>query len=122
MKYRILYVDDEEINLRTFKTAFRKIYDIITVTSAIEGLEVMKKEKIDVVITDQMMPKMTGVEFLEKVNKNYPTIPPKRLIISGYSHNQDIQKAFDEYQLFQFISKPWKIEELKQIITNAIAS
>ena len=122
MKKSILYVDDEEINLRTFKTAFRREFEVFLASNATEGLEILTREKIDVVITDQRMPLMTGVEFLEQVNIKYPTIPPKRLILSGYSPDKDIQKAFDEYQLFQFISKPWEINSLRQTILNSLAS
>lgn len=122
MKHSILYIDDEEINLRTFKTAFRREFIIYLATSALEGLEILEHEQIDIVITDQMMPKMTGVQFLEQVNKRFPTIPPKRLIISGYSLDDDIKKAFDKYQLFQFVAKPWKFDKLKQTINDALNS
>lgn len=119
-KYTILYVDDELANLRIFKNAFRREFNIITASSAREGMEILENTKVDVIITDQIMPEMTGVEFLEKINSKYPSIPPNRMILSGYAENDDIRKAFNHYNLFKFISKPWQGEKLKQIIFNAI--
>lgn len=119
-QYKILYVDDEEINLRLFKSTFRRDFEIFIANSAKEGLEILNKNKIDVVLTDQRMPEMTGVEFLEKVNEKYETIPPNRLIVSGYSSNKDIEKAFKQYRLFKFIPKPWNYDKLKSIIIESI--
>ncbi len=119
-KYKILYVDDEEVNLRLFKNTFRRDFDILLANSAKEGLLILEKNKIDVVITDQRMPEMTGVEFLEIVNERFDDIPPNRLIVSGYSTNEAIEKAYKLYKLFRFISKPWRYEELKQVILDSI--
>jgi len=63
---------------------------------------------------------MTGVELLKKINEKYSTIPPNRLILSGFSEDADIKTAFEKYQLFKFIPKPWVYQELKQIIFEAI--
>jgi YesN/AraC family two-component response regulator len=120
MKKVILYIDDEEINLRLFKSTFRREYTILTATSAAEGLEILKDNKVDLVITDQRMPDVTGVQLLSKVQEQYPSIPPGRLIISGYSDPEDIELAYKEYQLFRFISKPWDQNELIEIIKKAI--
>lgn len=119
-KPKILYVDDEEVNLRLFKSTFRREFQIFTVTNAKEGLEILEKEVIDVVVTDQKMPEMTGVEFLKEVNSRFKQIPPNRLIISGYAESEEIEKAFNEYRLFKFISKPWNEKVLREIILEAI--
>jgi len=119
-KYKILYIDDEIVNLRLFKYSFRRDFDITTVQSGKEALEFLEKQNVEIVITDQRMPEMTGVELLEIINKKYPEIPPKRMIVSGYSPDDVIEKAFKEYKLYSFVSKPWNYEKLKEIITNAI--
>ena len=119
-KKTILYVDDEEINLRLFRNSFRRDFELFLANSAKEGLEILDKQKIDIVITDQQMPKMTGVELLEIVNERFSTIPPSRLIISGYSANEEIEKAFKNYKLFRFVSKPWRYDELKNILFDAL--
>ena len=119
-KPKILYVDDEEINLRIFKNAFRRDFEIFLAQSANEGFELFKNIKFDIVITDQRMPEMTGVELLKKIHETNPGIPPNRLILSGFSRDEDIDRAFNEYQLFSFVSKPWNAEDLKEIILKAI--
>jgi len=121
-KKTILYIDDEEINLRLFKATFRREYEILTADTAQEGMELLSGHKVDLVITDQRMPEVTGVEFLKMVQEEYPDIPPGRLIISGYSDPDDIELAFKEYQLFRFIAKPWKEDELSEIIKQAIGN
>lgn len=119
-KKTILYIDDEEINLRLFKATFRRDYDILIAKTAGEGLEIISKSSVDLIITDQRMPEVTGVEFLAMVQKIYPQIPPGRLIISGYSDPEDIALAYKEYQLYKFISKPWDQNELQEIINKAM--
>jgi len=119
-KPSILYVDDEMTNLELFKSIFYRIYDVYTALSAKEGLEILKLKKITVIITDEKMPFMTGVEFLKVVHELYPEIPPHRLLTSGYSKPESIDKAFSSYKLNQFIPKPWNINDLKKIIADVI--
>lgn len=121
-KLSILYVDDELVNLELFKSIFYRIYEVFTALSAREGLEILKDQKMELIITDEKMPFMSGVEFLEKVHEMYPEIPPHRLLTSGYSKPESIDKAFDHYNLNKFIPKPWNIKELKNIISEVINS
>ncbi len=120
MKYNILYVDDEESNLRIFNLVFRRDYNIFIATSGTEGLKILDKEKIHLIITDQRMPKMTGVEFLKEVYQRMPCSPPNRMILSGYSKTKDIEEAQDKYLLYKFISKPWDENDLKQTMDLAL--
>ncbi len=119
-KYTVLYVDDEEINLRVFRNTFRRDFNILTAQSAMEGIKLLQDNVVNIVITDQRMPEITGVEFLKMINDMFPEIPPNRLMLSGFSKTEDIDRAFQNYKLFQFILKPWDAEELKTIILNAI--
>ena len=119
-KPKILYVDDEDINLRIFKNAFRRDFEVVLAQSAKEGFELFINNDFDVVITDQRMPEMTGVELLKKIQEIRPGIPPNRLILSGFSKDEDIDRAFDQYQLYSFVSKPWDADDLKAIILKAI--
>ncbi len=118
-KLTVLYIDDEEINLRMFKSAFRRDFLILIACSALEGLTILEKEPVDILITDQRMPEMTGVGLLREVAQKFPATRPVRLIISGYSADQDIQEAFKNYKLFRFIPKPWDETLLKNIILEA---
>ena len=120
-KKNILYIDDEEVNLRVFKSTFRREFNIYTANSAKGGLEIVDNQDIDVVITDYMMPEMTGVELLEKLQNRFPDIPPGRLILSGYSEPEEINKAYSEYNLFKFIAKPWAEEDLRKTVLESMA-
>jgi response regulator RpfG family c-di-GMP phosphodiesterase len=119
-RFSILYVDDEEVNLRVFKNTFRRDFNIFLAGSAKEGIEILEKNTVDIVITDQRMPAVTGVEFLKQVHHMFPSIPPNRLILSGFAKDEEIEVAFEKYKLFSFISKPWNADDLKKIILNAI--
>ncbi len=115
----ILYVDDEEGNLLAFVASFRKFYDnIYTVTSAKEGIEVLRKHPIDVVLTDQRMPDMTGVQFLEAITPEFPDT--LRLIVTGFTDIDAVITAINTARVFRFIKKPWDKDEVKRYIDQAI--
>ncbi len=118
--YNILYVDDEQNNLVVFKNAFFRNYNIYTALSGKEGLEVLSLEEIHLVITDQKMAEMTGVEFLEEVIKTYPDT--QRMILTAYSDVDFIIRAINKCGIFQYILKPWDSRALKIIIDNALNS
>ena len=89
-KIHLLYVDDEEENLISFKAAFRRNYDVSTAISGAEGLEVLKQKAIHVIIADQRMPKVTGVEFFDIVRVLHPD--PIRILITAYT---DVEAIID---------------------------
>ena len=120
MKHNVLYIDDEEVNLRVFKSAFRRDYNIYTALSGEEGLQIVEKEDLQLIVTDERMPKMTGCEFLKKVYQKIPSKPPNRIILSGFSKTEDIEEAKEKYFLYMFISKPWEVDELRNTMDEAI--
>ena len=107
----ILYVDDEEDNLIVFNSAFRRYYEVHLAGSGKEGLEIMKKNPIQLIITDQRMPEMTGIQFLEKVIPDYPDCI--RMILTGFSDIEAIIQAINTGRVYRYITKPWNKEELK---------
>jgi len=116
-KINILYVDDEENNLISFKANFRIKYNVFTAISGQVALDLLKKEDISVIITDQRMPEMTGVAFLEKVCELYPeTI---RILLTGYADISAVIDAVNKGKIFQYLSKPWNEKELDETIQNA---
>jgi serine phosphatase RsbU (regulator of sigma subunit) len=107
----ILYVDDEEDNLTVFNSAFRRDYEVHLALSGQEGLEIMKKYPIQIIITDQRMPEMTGIQFLEKIIPDYPDCI--RMILTGFSDIEAIIQAINTGRVYRYITKPWSKEELK---------
>jgi YesN/AraC family two-component response regulator len=120
MKYKVLYVDDEMSNLRIFYDSFRRDFEVFIANSGQEALEFLSKQMVDVVITDQRMPGMTGVELLKSITEKFHDIPPNRVILSGYAEDFEIKKAYEQFGLSKFISKPWDFKELKNIIETSL--
>jgi class 3 adenylate cyclase len=116
-KFPILYVDDEEHNLISFEATFRKEYKVHTATNGEDGIAIMRNNDIKLVITDQRMPEMTGIQFLEKIAPEYPdTI---RMILTGFSDIGVIIDAINSGKVFRYITKPWDENELRMTIENA---
>jgi signal transduction histidine kinase len=118
-KYKILYVDDEPTNLLTFRETFRKDYQVFTALSGDEGLNLLRREKeIPLIITDQRMPNMTGVQFLEKIIPEFPdTI---RMILTGFTDIEALIEAINTGQVYRYITKPWEENELRVTIKRAL--
>ena len=114
----ILYIDDEEDNLTVFNATFRRNYKIHLAISGDKGLEIMKKHDIHLVITDQRMPEMTGIEFLEKIIPLYPDCI--RMVLTGFSDVEAIIQAINKGRVYRYITKPWNKDELKIIIDRAL--
>ena len=122
-KIPILYVDDEEYNLETFNYLFEEKYKIYTAINAEEGLKVLKKKNIGLVITDERMPGMSGIEFLSKVVENWPDTV--RIIISAYSDAERLLNAINRGHAQEYLLKPIAenekaVEELEAKIVNAL--
>lgn len=113
-KYNILYVDDEEVNLRIFKYAFRRDYNVLTALNGEEALNAMKDNHVHLIITDQQMPKMTGVELLKKVVPKNPNVI--RMIMTGFSDVAALIQAVNEIGINKYLKKPWDREMLKETL------
>jgi sensor histidine kinase YesM len=113
-KPALLYVDDERQNLVAFKASFRKQYEVHTAQSGEEALALLQEHPVQLVIADQRMPGMTGVQLLERILVDYPD--PIRMVLTGYSDVQAIVDAINKGQIYYYITKPWKHEELAVIL------
>ncbi len=116
-KINILYIDDEENNLFSFKATFRIKYNVYTAISGEEAKEVLRTTPIDIIITDQRMPNMTGVQFLESILEEYPD--PMRILLTGYADMNAVIEAVNKGKIFHYLSKPWNEAELEATITRA---
>jgi len=118
-KITILYVDDEENNLFSFKATFRIKYNVLTALSGDGALAILQKTLVHIIVTDQRMPEMTGVEFLEKVLEKYPD--PMRILLTGYADMDAVVDAVNKGKIFHYLAKPWDEEELDLTIQSAYA-
>jgi response regulator RpfG family c-di-GMP phosphodiesterase len=116
-KITILYVDDEENNLFSFKATFRIKYQVLTALSGNEALKILESKQVHIIITDQRMPEMTGVEFLEKVIEKFPD--PMRILLTGYADMAAVVDAVNKGKIFHYVAKPWNEEELDLTINRA---
>jgi YesN/AraC family two-component response regulator len=117
-KYSLLYVDDEATNLRVFKSNFRKFYKVFTCTSPFEAIDLLKEEDIQVIITDQRMPDMTGTEFLEKILPDYPDVV--KIILTGFTDIEAIKDGINRCGIYKYITKPWNFDEMKAVLERAM--
>tara|TARA_B100000809_G_C15055486_1_gene500507 strand:- start:354 stop:824 length:471 start_codon:yes stop_codon:yes gene_type:complete len=117
IKINVLYVDDEVNNLSAFKATYRRLYNIYTAESAKEGRDILDEKDIEIILTDQRMPSVTGVEFLQSIIKDHPD--PIRILVTGYSDVTAVIDAVNKGQIYRYIAKPWDNEDLKITIDKA---
>jgi CheY-like chemotaxis protein len=117
---RILVVDDEEAILETMTFTFEDEYEVYTSSDARRALELLdEKAPITVVLTDQRMPNMSGVEFLTEVCRRHPATV--RIILTGFADMNAIIEAINDGHVYAYISKPWEPDHLKQVMKQAVS-
>lgn len=117
-KRTLLLVDDEENILASLRRLLRRDgYRILTADSGNAGLELLAENRVDVIVSDQRMPGMTGVEFLRRVKTMHPETV--RLVLSGYTELQSITDAINEGAIYKFLTKPWDDDLLRANIEEA---
>jgi serine/threonine-protein kinase len=118
-KARVLFVDDEERILNALRTIFRNDYHVFTAESGPLALEFVKRFGIHVVVSDQRMPEMTGVELLRQVREVSPNAV--RMLLTGYSDLAAIVGSINDGEVFRFVKKPWDNDEIQKTIADAVA-
>lgn len=113
----ILYVDDEGHNLTAFRAAFRREYQIYTSERPREAIEMLRQNDIPIVITDQRMPDMMGVQFLEAIIPEFPDTV--RMILTGFSDVDAIIRAINSGRVYRYITKPWDEQEMRMVLKGA---
>ena len=116
----LLIVDDEEMvltSLRSFLT-LETDYEVLGFDAPDKALEAVRGQAIDLVISDYLMPKMTGIDFLLEVKKLQPFAT--RILLTGYADKENAIKAINEVGLYQYVEKPWDNEDLKLVIQNGL--
>jgi len=118
MPYKIMIVDDEPANVRALQRVFSSEYDVVTAESGAEALELLQKEDVAVLITDQRMPEMTGIELLKRSVSLRPRMV--RIILTGYSDIEALVEAINSGQVYKYVTKPWSNEDLKLLVRRAL--
>src|SRR5690349_10725097 len=108
-RYPILIVDDEQDNLDAFRFNFRKTLDILTATSGAEALAVLAEHEVAVIVTDQRMPKMTGLELLREARQIQPAAVG--IILTAFTDVDVLIEAINLGQIYRYVTKPWDAKE-----------
>ncbi len=116
--YGILVVDDEEAILESLELTLAPEYRVFTASTGAEGLEILEREEVALIIVDQVMPGMSGVEFLEQVSERRPRAI--RMLLTGYSDMASLVRAINDGRIYRYLDKPWDPDELRMNVKRAL--
>lgn len=118
-KFTILYVDDEEINLRIFQMSLGKRFEVIIANSGEEGIDILREnENIVAVISDMRMPGMNGVEFIKIAKEEFPE--KYYYILSAFDLNEEIAEAINSNLILKYFRKPFNINEIEESVLESL--
>jgi DNA-binding NtrC family response regulator len=118
-KHPILLVDDEPEILFSLRGLLRREFDLHTAQSGAEALEILRRQSIHVIMTDQRMPEMTGVELLRRARGESPEA--LRIVFTGYADIRAVIDAINHGQIYRYLTKPWDPDELVAVLHEACA-
>jgi len=118
-KARILFVDDEERILTALKSIFRGKYHVFTATSGDQAFDFLKRFRVHLIVSDQRMPGMLGVELLRNAKELSPNTV--RILLTGYSDLASIVGSINEGEVYRFINKPWNNQDIQAVVAEAVA-
>jgi len=118
-KHCLLVVDDEPDVCDSVYDLLRREFRVLKANGAQEGFRIMQEEEVHIIMTDQRMPRITGVELLEKVKSKNPQAV--RMLFTGYTDLESIIAAINQGHVFQFLKKPWQPEDLLAAVRQAAA-
>src|SRR5689334_16219778 len=98
----VLYIDDEPHNLTAFRASFRRIFNVFTVDEAGEARRILENKDIQVILSDQRMPRMTGIEFFESILDAFPE--PIRILVTGYTDINAVIDAINRGQVYKYLT------------------
>jgi DNA-binding NtrC family response regulator len=118
-KHCLLIVDDEPNVCDSVHDLLRREFRVLKAHSAAEGYQIMQREEVHIVMSDQRMPQISGVELLTSVKARYPQAI--RMLFTGYSDLESVIAAINQGHVFQFVRKPWQPEDLLLAVRQAAA-
>jgi serine/threonine-protein kinase len=116
-KPRVLFVDDEERIVNLLRLMFRGAYEVLTATSGAEALAIVRSQPVHVIVSDQRMPGMPGIELLDHVRSESPATV--RMLLTGYSDLAAIVGSVNQGEVFRFLNKPWQQVEMRAALAEA---
>jgi DNA-binding NtrC family response regulator len=117
IKHTLLVVDDEADVCDSVHDLLRREFRVLKARSAAEGCKLMETNEVHIIMTDQRMPQVSGVELLSKIRQGHPTAV--RMLFTGYADFDSIVSAINQGHIFQFLKKPWQPEELEAAVREA---
>jgi response regulator RpfG family c-di-GMP phosphodiesterase len=119
VRYRLLIVDDDPLNLDALTRVLRREYDLVRAESADGALQILRDEgrHIDLILADKSMPGRSGVELLEEAKGLSPAM---RIVLTAYPDASDLMEAINRGEVYRYVTKPWSPEELKMVIAHAL--
>jgi response regulator RpfG family c-di-GMP phosphodiesterase len=118
MSYKIMIVDDEPANLRVLERLFRHDYQVLTAESGADALSLLEQHDVALIITDQRMPEMSGIELLKRTAIIRPHMV--RMILTGYTDMEALVEAINSNQVYKYVTKPWSNDELRLTVSRAL--
>lgn len=118
MSYKMMIVDDEGANLRTLERLFREDYTVITAQSGAQALSLLEQHDVAILITDQRMPEMTGIELLKKTTELRPNMV--RILLTGYTDVGSLIEAINCGLVYRYMTKPWNNDDLRLTVNRAL--
>jgi DNA-binding NtrC family response regulator len=119
-KARVLFVDDEPRVLTTMRMLFRSQYEVFVAESGDQALALLRTQPVEVIVSDQRMPGMTGIELLRAARDLNPCA--MRILLTGYSDLNAIIGSINEGEIFRFVNKPWSNEDLSTTVARAVVA
>jgi len=116
-RHTILVVDDEADVVKSLRDLLRFEYKVLGTTHPTEAMQILDQEPVDVVMSDQRMPEMSGVELLNRIREQHPTI--MRLLFTGYADIRAVIEAINKGHIYRYITKPWDADELQATLREA---
>ena len=118
MRYKILIVDDEPSNLRALERLFRAEYDVLIAGSGADALSLLEHHDMALLIADQRMPEMSGVELMQRTARLRPHMV--RILLTGYTDTDSLIEAINSGHVYKYITKPWNNDDLLLTVARAL--
>ena len=118
MTYKLMIVDDERANLRLLERMFGSEYECLTASSGEEAIRLLRQHDVAILITDQRMPQMTGIDLLKQTAESRPHMV--RILLTGYTDVDALVEAINSGLVYMYVTKPWNNNDLKVLVARAL--